>query len=125
MPCRADEEYDHNLVKGGDEGEQAAGDNTGQDQGHLNLHKGCDRIGPQTGGGTHQASVKANQCGRHRNDHKGCAQGGMRQNHAPIGALQANAGIEEIHARGGDDQRHNHGRNQDRHDRPFEGNMLL
>ena len=121
----ADEEHDDDLVEGGDEGEERAGDHAGQDERHLHLEEGGDRAGAEVGGGADQALVEADQRRGDGDDDEGDAEGGVGEDDAPVGALQAEARVEEVHAGGGDDERHDHRRDQDRHDGAAERHVRL
>ena len=58
------------LVEGSDEGKQRTRDHTRSNQWHDHLEEGVGRVRAQTGGGTGQAMIKADQGRRHGNDHE-------------------------------------------------------
>ena len=55
----ADEEHDDHLVEGGDEGEERAGDDAGQDERHLHREEGAHRSGAEVGGGAGRGSGRS------------------------------------------------------------------
>ena len=119
----ADEEHDHDFIKGGDEGEERAGDNPRGDQRHDNFEEGVGGFGAEAGGGSDQALIEAAEGGGYCYNDKGRAEGGVREDDAEVGALEVDARVKEKHARRRDDQGYDHGREQDRHDQRAVGHM--
>ena len=101
-------QHRHDLVKARDKGKKRPGNDPRQNQWHLHLEEGTDRPRPHIRAGPGQGLIKARQGGRHRDDHKWCAQSRMSQNDAKIGLRQADTREKEKQTRGGDHQGHNH-----------------
>ena len=119
----ADEEHDHDFIKGGDEGKERAGDDPRGDQWHDNFEEGVRGFGAEAGGGTDQALVEAAEGGGYCYYYEGRAEGGVREYDAEVSALEVDARVKEKHAGRRDDQGHDHGREQDRHDQRAVGHV--